>query len=246
LFQIDSLLLQDDYSGALHAYREQIDEADRLENNPVELRIAVTNKFAALNEGFSGLTNNDVDKAIMDSMEMANSSTSKTLRRVDSLQFALEKTKVQLARLKRQFSEKASGKYLTFNTTKGTEVHYVGDVKKNMANGRGLALLSTGSRYEGEWKDNVRHGDGTFFWPDGEYYVGEYKNDKRSGQGTYYWPNGEKFVGAWKNDERTGEGTFFGKDGKVIKGTWEDDKLVETHKEQKNDDTDSEVVNSEN
>ncbi|MEX0289195.1 MAG: MORN repeat-containing protein [Flavobacteriaceae bacterium] len=234
LFQIDSLLLKDNYREALHAYQEQKDEVGEFEDSRVELRIAVANKFVALNEGLSAqayLTSQLNN--LKDSAEVAVTPGPGLLQEVDSLQFALEKTKAQLARLKKQLSEKVSGTYLTFKSTKGSEVHYVGSVKHNMANGSGLALLSTGSRYDGQWKDNLRHGQGTFFWPDGEYYIGGYENDKRSGHGTYYWPNGEKFVGYWKDDRRNGEGTFYSKEGKVISGVWKEDKLVENYKKGK-------------
>ncbi|WP_124980214.1 MORN repeat-containing protein [Nonlabens xiamenensis] len=145
----------------------------------------------------------------------------------DSLSFALEKAQMQLQSIKKQMMEKAFGEYITFKSTKGNRLHYVGEVKNKKANGLGIAILDSGSRYEGEWKDNMRHGQGTFYWIDGQHYEGQYVNDKRSGQGTYYWTNGEKYVGSWENDKRNGRGVFYASDGSVVtSGIWENDELT--------------------
>jgi hypothetical protein len=152
------------------------------------------------------------------------------IRKYDSLNFTLEKMKVQLVRLQREFRDKSFGEYLKFKSKKGNQLHYVGQVKNGKANGFGIALLDSGSRYEGQWKDGQRQGEGTFYWPDGEYYVGTYENDKRSGFGTYYWPNGEKYAGEWKEDKRSGSGKIIGTRGDVVAGgEWADDELVEVN-----------------
>lgn len=234
LMQIDSLLLQNQYVEALHAYENQRNDVGEFEDTSVPLRIAVANKFVSMNEGLVSKRESNAKELNEEVIETDEILTSETVRKSDSLSFALEKAKVQLARFKRQLQKSTSGKYLSFDSSKGSQIHFVGDVKEGKANGHGLALLSTGSRYEGDWKNNLRHGEGTFFWPDGQFYTGAYKNDKRNGEGTYHWPNGEKFVGLWKNDQRTGEGTFYSKEGKVISGIWKEDKLVETFKKQKN------------
>ena len=153
--------------------------------------------------------------------------TPNEVRQYDSLIFALKKTNIQLENIKKQYTKKSFGQYLTFKSGKGTSIHYVGEVKNGKANGNGIALLSSGSRYEGNWKDNLWHGKGSFFWPDGDKYVGDYKENKRTGKGTYYWHNGDKYVGEWKNDKRDGEGTFYNNDGKIVIGIWSLDELVE-------------------
>ncbi|MEM8527095.1 MAG: hypothetical protein AAGG68_20815 [Bacteroidota bacterium] len=148
--------------------------------------------------------------------------------RYDSLTFALMKAKMQIQNLEGQLKNNVSSNYLTFKSSKGNEVYYVGAVKEEKANGDGVALLSTGSRYVGSWKDNEKHGTGNFYWQDGAYYEGEYEEDKRNGQGSYHFPSGELYVGGWKNDLRDGEGVFYNKKGRVIaKGVWKEDKLVE-------------------
>lgn len=227
LSQIDSMLLNGDYDTAIQSYHASMVREENKMGIP--LRIALAEKLLHEQRG-----TNSYDahlKAQIDSLSQQKLAAPEEIRKFDSLNFTLEKTKVQLARLKRQLNNKSFGEYLKFKSKKGNQMHYVGQVKNGKANGFGIALLDTGSRYEGQWKDNQRQGEGTFYWPDGEYYIGEYENDKRSGFGTYYWPNGEKYAGQWKEDKRSGSGQFFGTDGDVIAdGEWNDDKLVEINK----------------
>ena len=230
LFRIDSMLVDGEYNKALRSYTESAKSIDD-GNNVIPLRIALAEKMLQLRT--SGRIVRDTLMEDLDSLRRAAMVTPKEIRRYDSLSFVLEKAKVQLTRMRRQLMEKSFGEYLTFKSKKGSQMHYVGEVKDKMASGFGIALLDTGSRYEGEWRNNERHGEGTFYWPDGEYYVGHYENDKRKGQGTYYWPNGEKYVGGWKDDKRNGDGIFYGKDGEVVtSGVWKDDKLVEENTKQ--------------
>jgi hypothetical protein len=146
----------------------------------------------------------------------------------DSLRFALQKAEMQIRNLESRLRNTSGGNYLTFDSRQGNEVYYVGDIKNGKANGRGVALLSSGSRYLGEWQNNMKHGIGEFHWPDGAWYEGEYENDKRSGRGTYHFPDGSVFVGQWEDDVREGEGIFYDKKGGVVaQGIWEEDELVE-------------------
>ncbi|WP_165395269.1 MORN repeat-containing protein [Flagellimonas allohymeniacidonis] len=230
LIAVDSLLVAGEYEDALNASKEKFVETKDWKNN-ANLRIALAQKFMDLERNIEQVSQPSQPQETVDSLTVAEAPSPKEIRYVDSLRFALEKSKIRMARMERRLSQKSLGRYLTFKSSKGSEIHYVGQVKNNKAHGHGIALFNTGSRYEGEWNNNQRHGEGTFHWPDGEYYVGEYKNDRRDGQGTYYWSNGEKFVGLWEQDKRTGEGVFYGKDGKVVaKGIWESDELVQAHK----------------
>ncbi|MCX2745395.1 hypothetical protein OO013_16065 [Mangrovivirga sp. M17] len=226
---IDSLLLEGDYSSALKAYEKQLEESVEKEADAIRKRIKLVRSLMYEPQTKVEADTDSVTLAYIDSLEQTTRvATPAEIRQYDSLTFALRKVKVQLNNLRKQLRQKSFGQYITFKSSKGSTVHYVGQVKDGMANGTGVALLKTGSRYEGEWKNNQRHGEGTFFWPDGEYYKGEYKNDKRHGTGTYFWPNGEKFVGQWANDGRNGRGIFYGSDGEVVaSGIWKDDELVE-------------------
>lgn len=145
----------------------------------------------------------------------------------DSLNFALRKAEMRIRSLEGRLRQNSGGNYLTFESSKGSDVYYVGDVREGKANGTGVALLSTGSRYQGEWRDNRRHGRGTFYWPDGAYYEGNYRDDERDGQGTYHFPDGSMFVGDWEADLRNGEGIYYDKDGEIVaRGLWDDDEFV--------------------
>ncbi len=235
LRHIDSMLVEgENYSEAVEAYTTtQFNQPIEDDFMGIELRVALAKKLQQLQDEHDNKTIGSDQLPQIDSLQQAQEAFSreKALQQIDSLAFALEKAKVRLTQLQGQTQKRASGDYLTFTSSKGSKIDYVGEVKNGKANGYGIAILSTGSRYEGQWKDNRRHGQGRFYWSDGEYYVGHFQNDKRSGEGTYYWPNGEKFVGLWENDERTGEGVFYGKKGDVVaSGLWEDDELVIVNK----------------
>nr|WP_299382306.1 hypothetical protein [Allomuricauda sp.] len=232
LTKIDAMIIDgDDYSQALKAYQEKYQEHQLAEEADLELRISLTQKLLKLK---SRPQRDSAQAALLERLDSLTSiinTAPKEIQQYDSLNFALEKAKVQLAQLQKQLKRKSSGQYLTFTNSKGSLMHYVGQVKDGKANGYGVAILNTGSRYVGEWKDNNRHGEGSFYWADGQYYSGSYANDKRSGKGTYHWPNGEKFVGQWKDDERMGEGAFYGKKGDIVaSGVWENDELVVSNK----------------
>ncbi|EAR15608.1 MULTISPECIES: MORN repeat-containing protein [Robiginitalea] len=227
LSRIDSLAGQGDYRGAAEAYDREL-QTMGTDSLGVALRRDLARQLDRLSR--IHMAGEQVRDSLAGLAGVADSISQlgRELRNSDSLSFALEKARVQIAGLRQQLQRKSLGEYLTFTSSKGNPLHYVGQVANGQANGYGVAILDTGSRYEGEWQDNLRHGRGAFYWQDGEYYVGEFKNDRRSGQGTYYWPNGEKFTGTWENDRRNGPGTFYNAEGEVVaSGTWKDDKLVE-------------------
>lgn len=232
--KIDSILMNGKYESALRAYQKElnspIDDADKAY---LKFRLALSQQFIDLSK------RTQKKDSLVDSLKVAETDvdealTTGSIRKIDSLTFALDKAKVQLSSIKKQLHKKSYGAYITFLNPKEHQLHYIGQVNQGKANGFGIALFDTGSRYEGEWKDNLRNGKGSFYWPDGEYYQGEYLNDLRNGKGTYFWPNGEKYIGNWKNDQRDGEGVFYDKDDKIItKGVWKKDKLVDEHKEKR-------------
>lgn len=226
LLRTDSLLVQGKYQDALATYRAQ--NTGEINDNSfgVGLRMAIAEKFLAFEEDLAqqrAMLADSTSEVVTDLIE----DSPEKIDQLDSLNFVLSKTKMQLLKLRRQLHEKSFGEYLTFTNAKGSQVHYVGKVQQGKANGHGIAILNTGSRYVGQWQNNERHGHGIFYWKDGEYYEGDYVNDKRNGQGTYYWPNGEKYVGQWKDDQRSGKGAFFDKDGNILtQGVWENDKMI--------------------
>ncbi|TDT45267.1 hypothetical protein CLV90_2352 [Maribacter spongiicola] len=226
LVAIDSVLMRGDYNRAIESYNTTLQNHEEL-NTVIPLRIALAQKL--MQKDLKSNSEKLNEEVSIDSIANAPVSQSQ-IRSIDSLNFALEKARVQLSNMRKQLNNKSFGEYLSFTSKKGTALHYVGQVKNNKANGIGIAVLETGSRYEGEWKDNLREGNGTFYWADGQYYIGSYKNDMRNGEGTYFWPNGEKYKGQWKDDKRNGKGIFHKKEGSVISGIWENDKLKEADK----------------
>ena len=65
---------------------------------------------------------------------------------------------------------------------------YVGEVKNNMANGKGVAKAD-GWEYDGMWKDNQYHGDGMMLYASGNTFTGVFKFH-RMFEGTFTWKNG--------------------------------------------------------
>lgn len=230
LRSIDSMLVDGNYNSALREYNFQLE--NKLGNDSIGLQLRISlaenlKKWASKEKS----RQDSLALAEIDSVQNREVASPTEIRQYDSLSFALEKSRVQLRTVQRQLKQKSFGQYLRFESQKGNQMHYVGQVKGGKANGYGIALLDTGSRYEGQWQNGQRHGEGTFYWPDGEYYVGSYLNDKRNGLGTYHWPNKEKYIGQWKDDKRNGEGTFYGEDGKVVtSGIWKEDKLDKPNK----------------
>lgn len=120
---------------------------------------------------------------------------------------------------------------LKFKNANNKEVIYLGGIKDEKANGKGIGIMPSGAIYEGDWKDNLKHGNGKYKWADGELYDGEFKDDKRNGHGVYNWKNGDKYVGQWKDDRRHGKGILYDKNGKVLfDGIWEKDEFKKEHK----------------
>jgi len=226
--KIDSMILMGNYEEALEFYEAflhpEFQNANILSlRKDLATRLKKQKKIKQIDTVFIGVAQSESVQAAPEE-----------IRLFDSIQFALFKYQAQVANLQRQLNEKSFGEYLIFKSRKGNEVHYVGQVKNGMANGKGVALFNTGSRYKGQWIDNEREGDGSFYWPDGQSYKGNYKDDKRNGYGIYAWPNGDKFIGEWVNDKRNGEGTFYNNDGEIVaSGLWEEDELIKVNKGKK-------------
>ena len=147
--------------------------------------------------------------------------------KLNQLEDENESLKSSVQKKQKALNRKENIQVITFKSSKGDEVHYLGEVKNGKANGGGTGIWRTGSIYRGQWKNNKRHGKGIFEWADGQKYEGDFKNDVRSGEGTYYWPSGERYEGEFKNNRREGEGTLYDPDGNVsFDGQWKNDEPV--------------------
>ena len=155
---IDDLLLQGQYQQALEDYENQLSSADSTALPIIEKRIQLTRSLMAMQQTIHENNRSTDDTVTVDSTAIAMISTPDEIRKFDSLQFAIEKIKVQLDNAQQQLKQKAFGEYLTFTNIKGNTIYYVGEVRNKMANGKGVALYSTGSRYQGSWKAPVSYG----------------------------------------------------------------------------------------
>mgnify|MGYP001059421303 CR=1 FL=1 len=140
----DSLLIAGKYEDALDNY-QQLSQNNGLNT---ELRKTITTRLLSLKNQIAKTNKRDSipesDKSATNSQEAGSS-----IKDIDSLSFALEKAQMQLKSVREQMSQNTFGKYITFKSTKGNRLHYVGGVKNKKANGFGIAILDSGSRYEG-------------------------------------------------------------------------------------------------
>ena len=232
LYGIDSILLAENYSTALKLYKDLIKQENDYLEHALLLRTKVANKLMWLEAEYAKSLAAQEDSIPNEIDSISAVIHQSYLRKMDSLDFAISKAKMQVENLKTQLANQTGEGYIKFTNAKGKTIYYVGETQKQTAHGKGVGLYESGSRYEGDWFHNKRHGNGKFYWPDGEKYEGAYLNDKRDGFGTYYWQNGEMYRGQWKEDYRSGKGVFFGADGEVIaKGIWKQDELIEVNKD---------------
>ena len=222
LQRLDSLMLKSEYDKAYQFSLEFKDSQMVMDQKKIELRVELLSDIMKLKQK---LLKKGIKKEIITIQEVDHSDENQLLLT------ELDHAKVEIEDLRKRLEQSAQNRYLTFTTTKGTPLYYMGATVQNQANGFGIAILQSGSRYEGYWKNNLRHGVGKFYWNDGSYYEGEYSDDLRAGTGTYCWENGDKYIGQWKDDKRNGDGEFYNEKGKLKAcGVWENDKLIEEYK----------------
>jgi hypothetical protein len=106
---------------------------------------------------------------------------------------------------------------------------YVGELKDDKINGKGILTSPTGSVYEGHWKDNKRHGRGKQTYKKNDknedvFYEGQWKDNKRHGKGIMKHDDGYIYDGEWKDDKMHGKGKMTSPNGTVYDGKWIDDK----------------------
>ena len=231
LLKPDSILLSGNLSEALKAYKAEQKKASGDKANNIQFRIQLIDNFLSKKKEYEELSSSMLDSVPHNIDEISAKIHRAYVHKIDSIDFAISKAKMQITNLKHQLRNKNQSAYITFENSNGQNIYYVGETKNKLAHGKGIGFYDSGSRYEGEWSRNNRQGTGTFIWLDGQRYEGSYLNDKRHGIGTYFWPNGEKYQGEWENGFRNGKGVYYGADGSIItKGIWEKDELIEVDK----------------
>ena len=103
----------------------------------------------------------------------------------------------------------------------------------NQMNGHGTLITSSGTKYIGEWRDNKMYGKGILTSPDGTVMEGNWVNNKLHGHGTLTSPKVGKYVGEWRDTKMHGEGVLTQPNGETISGVFRDGKLVKRHTEAK-------------
>ena len=82
---------------------------------------------------------------------------------------------------------------------------FVGEFKKDKANGIGLKIQGPDQDYERkivcEFVDNAHEGIGMYVWPSGAKYVGHFKNDVTKGLGMFVTWEGLKYIGNMSLDD---------------------------------------------
>ena len=97
---------------------------------------------------------------------------------------------------------------------------YMGEIKNNKRNGKGVMKYNSNRVYEGDWEDDVRSGKGYEHFANGNTYVGEFKASRPWGKGVYKWINGEVYDGEWLNGLKHGYGIWKGIYGDSYIGEW--------------------------
>jgi hypothetical protein len=182
---------------------------------------------------------NNVTQEYIDQLQQRTSNDSAQLQgfavanQLLSLMVGNLKNELTSAKGELETAKTAYGK-LDFETAKGVDVHYFGEISNGMANGFGIGVFGSKSIYEGEWQNNLRHGTGKYVWANGDIYEGTFNEGKREGEGTYAFASGEKYVGQWQNDVREGKGIVYSPEGKVmLDGMWQNDKFLKDPLKQK-------------
>jgi len=235
LHDIDAMVVvAGEYASALAAYRRLRERSDTALVAPLDARIGALETLLAQRNNDTtdidarGLLMGQYRQTLHDLEERTENLQRSLAQRTDSLQGRIEDLVAEMTRKEKELGRKDLVQVISFSSTKGQRIHYLGEVVNGKASGGGVGIWTTGSVYRGQWRNNLRHGEGTFEWVDGERYEGTYVDGVREGFGKYYWPSGDRYEGTWKADRRNGQGTLFDMDGNIrFKGTWKDDKPVD-------------------
>jgi len=80
--------------------------------------------------------------------------------------------------------------------------NYIGQVKDEKFNGKGILTYKTGAKYQGEFINGKRHGEGTITQLNGNRFEGNFINDMRHGKGTLSWVSGSSIETEWDLGKR--------------------------------------------
>ena len=227
LLHVDTLLVEGRYQDALEHYKNH--GAGTFEDNQlgVGLRVALAQKLLAFENNLTQQLSvvDEIDGSEIPEKE-AETSPMK-MDQLDSLNFVLSKTKIQLAKLKRQLQKKSFGEYLTFTNGNGSQIHYVdrSKMERPMVMAWPFLIPEAVTKVNGQTTNGMDKA--LFIGKMGSTTKETTKVTNEMVKEPTTGPNGEKYVGQWKEDQRSGKGAFYTKDGKLMtSGIWEDDKMI--------------------
>ena len=215
----------------LNSLRNIIDEA----NNIIKETINKYNKIIENNEIYYNICknliksyeDNNINYEILENLSyLTNLDYMKNINEDDLLDIYYKMNKIKIIK------NYPDGKYIgelrnnlrdgkgIMNYKNGSK--YEGEWKNNLREGKGIMYQNNGIKYEGDWKNDKKEGKGITIYPSGNKYEGEYEDDKRK-RGTYTFKNGNKYVGEF-HDKRNGKGIFYYNNGNKYEGNWVEDK----------------------
>ena len=101
---------------------------------------------------------------------------------------------------------------------------YIGEMKNEKREGKGICYYNDGGRFEGTWKNDQAENGIMYYKNDFEIYIGDIKNTLRDGKGIYYYKEGDTYEGEWKNHYFDGKGIFYFNNGDIYDGEYKNDK----------------------
>ena len=113
-----------------------------------------------------------------------------------------------------------SGKYENGKFIYEDGKYYIGQLKNNIPNGKGIKYYSNGNiMYDGDFVNGKFEGNGKCIFQNGYYYIGQWKNGLRNGEGILYYKNGNiMYEGEFVNDVAEGNGMCMLEDGEYYIG----------------------------
>lgn len=101
---------------------------------------------------------------------------------------------------------------------------YLGTMRNDMRDGKGIMKYANGRQYEGEWIQDNREGKGFERYPNRNTYFGQFKYGRAHGKGVYTWHNGEVYDGQWDQGLKQGYGVWKGVKNDSYIGEWQNSK----------------------
>ena len=94
--------------------------------------------------------------------------------------------------IKKDINQKRNnGRYLNGKYIWNDGKYYIGEIKNNIPNGKGIKYYKNGKiQYEGDFINGKFEGKGKFIYDNGDYFIGNFKNGLRNGKGIVYYSNG--------------------------------------------------------